>query len=269
MIIHKLQKKWSALTPRFGVTRQRRGGFTLLEIIVVLAIFSTLVVLITNVFLTTLRAQRQTSYRQKTLSQIRQVMETIARQVRISEIDYSAYDVDGSVQIIPTPTNTLNLSNGLTFTLSQNRIARYQVTIGAPSGFYLTDPADVEVVSLKFYINPTISPFREERCRLQDSQDPLLGCSPTSDGCTINVEDDQAIPTGYCQCQASSQEMDCRVTKRCVVNGIPETGQNICLPPDEQPRVTINIGLKSKGTQTEEEKIIFLQTTVSSRIYRR
>lgn len=77
-----------------------RNGFTLMEVLVVLALTIILMTAIVSVFILSLRAQRQASARQEILSASRAVVENIARSIRTSEIDFAAsYAGDGDAGI--------------------------------------------------------------------------------------------------------------------------------------------------------------------------
>ena len=235
-----------------------KKGFTLLEMVVVIGIFSLLGMVIIDVYLLSLSAQRQTSARQKTLNNIRYVTEVIARQIRASEIDYDHYDND-----ILSPAAELALidSEGKSFIYKLDG-GEIKLTIDDSQTYSLTNQAELEVVNWNFYISPAFSPFKEEQCR-QDIGEIGVGCEVTS-GCTVDEPASQFY-TGFCQCNSDS---DCRLTHNCDLSALDgEVG--LCVPVNQQPKVTMALGFKSKGVKKEEEKTINLQTTVSSRYYKR
>lgn len=243
------------------------GGFSLIEILVVLGIFSVLAIVIVNVFLLALRSQRQASFRQETVANLRYVTETMVRQIRNSEIDFGSpgdgkYDndilLDGGKAGIVGSESELYLvdqeNNTLAYYLQGGEL-KIQINGQVAS---LTDLNDIQVIKLLFFISPVADPFSEERCN-QDSGP--TGCSiPSVDvgGCTIN--DPTGFPVGFCRCDTSD---DCLKTQYC------DSTQNLCLPFNQQPRVTIVLGFRSTGTRVEEQKTVYLQTTVSGRVYKR
>lgn len=261
--------------PETSDKRRRARGFTLLEILVVLGLFSLLGVVIINVYLMALSAQRQTSYRQKTLSNIRYIIETIARQVRTSEIDYNYY-IDNDKYPLAYPNSELALFNqaGKSFVYRFDE-TRGELQLETDSQIYLlNNTSEVKIEKLYFYISPVYNPFREERCNRNIG---TTGCSASSvsvGGCTIDTIDEPINEFGYlsgfCQCDSAD---DCN-TGFCDLDAIKESQPSdldlgLCLPPNEQPRLTIVLGFRSQGVGVEEKKAIFLQTTVSSRIYKR
>jgi len=233
----------------------------------VVALFSILSVIMVDVYLLSLKTQRQTSYRQKTLSSVRYAMETIVRQVRNAEIDYnySGYPTAGgtSPEPLTKPENELALidQTGRSVVYAKNADSELQVDIAGQT-YNLTDAAELTVVTLDFYIDPAINPFREERCN-QDIG--LSGCSVTSNGCTVDEPASENL-AGFCLCREDS---DCRQTQRCDLTAQENPAEGLCLPFNRQPRVTISMGFKPSGSNPDEQKLIFLQTTVSSRIYKR
>lgn len=237
----------------FSLPFKKGEGFTLVEMLVVLAVFSVFTVVIVNVFLLSLRAQRQTSLRQETLADLRFVTETIARQIRTSEIDYAAYGVAG----VSSPEDELFLidqnGNNLRYSLFNAEII-FSIDDGvAPAQVAsITNKDQVQVVNLYFYITPITNPFFQEQCN--DALTPT-GCQGVI-SCTVD-DPDTTFKLGFCQCGGNP---DC-ATGYC--------NEGICLPFDQQPRVTMILGFESSGVKLEEQKRIFLQTTVSSRVYKR
>lgn len=251
------------------IGNKKNYGFTLLEILVVMAIFITLTVVLTDIFTMILKSQSQTSIREKTLSDLRFTLETIARQIRTTEIDYqtdlalsSRYNRDSDEGIIDWESE-IHLID-----YSGKKIVYYLDTSGGGilmnevdgQTTQLSDPISYTVTKLFFYIDPPTSPFIEERCN--QSQTPngcLAGVS-----CSLN---DQSGKNGYCQCQDLSGAPD---NSKCATNNCAGVnGSYFCLPFNVQPRVTIVIGFESKGTKASERKTIYLQTTASSRVYKR
>lgn len=219
-----------------------------MEILVVLAISSVLIVVIVDVFMISLKSQRQTAQRQKVISNLRYIVETISRQIRTSEINYDYYQ--GEVG----PYHELSLidSEGALFKIYSDQKQLFFDSEGTIFPALFT--SDLEVAKIDFYISPITNPFvEEERCS-QDGE-----CQ--SGSCTITTGGDKV---GYCRCDLENQPVNDRCkSKYC------EPSDKVCLPINEQPRVTLILGFRSLGKKTEENKYIYLQTTISSRIYQR
>lgn len=230
----------------------RRNGFSLVEIIVVVAVFSVTVLVATNIFLLSSRSQRLATSAQKIQGDIRFALEAIAREVRFGTIDYDCYDgVPPACDPSGVPIN-LEVDEGLTNLLaivdsSGNKI-RFMVdpfaTIGSsklyvclekaetPSidecqfepGWEQVTPEGVKVIpgGTNFYISPHRSPF--------------VLCDPVS--------------TGYLKCQ---------------VPAIPGDPVSPYLT-DEQPRVTVTIQTEQEVDEIGKERSS-MQTTITSRVF--
>ncbi|MFH0852048.1 MAG: prepilin-type N-terminal cleavage/methylation domain-containing protein [bacterium] len=79
-------------------------GFTLLELLVALAIFLTVMTMAVSIFLTALKNQRQGFLSQNLQDDARYIMEVIAKEVRMSKI-YTATSANSSVLSIKNQNN--------------------------------------------------------------------------------------------------------------------------------------------------------------------
>jgi len=242
---------------------KNQQGFSLIEVLVVLAIFSVLGMVIIDVFLLGLRSQKQVSARQKSLVSLRYIMETVSRQIRTSQIYYynrddfasPRYDKDGELGV-NVPEQELYLINQ-----DGKEVSYYQeggimkMSINGQE-LALTDSGELIIVKLLFFIEPVTDPFIDERCN--GPEDSENGCLNNS-ACTL---DDDSGSFGFCLCSVNS---DCQ-TLHCDTE---EGEEGLCLPFNQQPKVTIILGFQAKATKAEEQKTIYLQTTASSRVYRR
>lgn len=246
--------------------RGNRKGFTVIEMLVVLGLFALLGVVIVNVYLLALSAQRQTAARQQVTSSIRYAVESIARQIRVGEIDYKpgtddyklAYldDQDPGIQGSEEELHLKDANGNMYGYFVDGGVLKFSYNGATASD--LTNPAEVKVVDLLFYIDPSTDPFVEERC---NDALPLTGCylnSPVPPVCTVN-DNGTTERLGFCGCSDDSQ---C-ASQHC------DATEGICLPFDNQPRVTMVIGFESTAIRDIEIKRVYLQTTVSSRTYRR
>lgn len=212
-------------------------GFTLIEILVVLGIFTLLGVLIINVFLLSLKAQNQASTRQEAVSNLRFVIETMAQEIRTSEINYGP-GMNDQVLNLQSGTNTIRYSlSGGEIELNVNG----QIST-------LNDASEVQVIELHFLIDPPNDPFAEERCNVDGD------C--VSNDCTVTEDVDKEFKSGFCRCSGS---IDCSLN-------VGNCNAGLCLPFDRQPRVTIILAFQPVSSDTAP---IYMQTTISSRIYKR
>src|SRR3989338_5960982 len=94
--------------------RQRCGfltGFTLMEMLMSLAIFSTVVTITTDIFFSYQRTQRKTEDLQKVVSTARFISEAIVREVKEGTIDYGYADYVRSGDILSNPQTVLALKD--------------------------------------------------------------------------------------------------------------------------------------------------------------
>ena len=141
-----------------------KKGFTLIEMIVVLAIFSVATVVIVDIFMMASRSQRRTLTVQKIQSEARFSMEAIAREARMDMIDYAFYG--GTINEIPTSILALRDQddNQIIFKKSSEDCPSgtdqcLVVSIDGGANWASITSKGVRVVSLNFYIAPTVDPF--------------------------------------------------------------------------------------------------------------
>lgn len=190
-----------------------KKGFTLVEMMVVLAIFSVATVVVVDIFMMAGKAQRRTLAIEKIQSDARYSIEAISKEIKMDMIDYDWVGYAGG---ITSPEDALALldadNNSIIFKISAddcpagtNKCLVVSLDGGLTWASITSEGNNVE--DLKFYINPAVNPFLMNVANLYDS--------------------------------------------------------------NNQPRVTIVLATKGIGGRAEEQQTIYLQTTVSSRIYRR
>ena len=190
-------------------------GFTLLEMVVAVGIFSIAVVILMQIFLTASKSQQKSSAILRAQAEARYALEIISRQVRSGYLDYDYYTAglpDSDSDGISDPQTELALRD-----LDNNQIIFSRSSADCPtdiSNCLKMDFAGVvqnlsgkglEIENLGFYISPITDPFISDF-------DPVTG---------------------------------------------------------SQPKVTIIMAVKSTGSKPEQIATVFLQTTVSSRYYKR
>lgn len=193
---------------------QQQSGFTLMEIIVALAIFSIALISLTDIFLLSQRAQNKLVGETKIQADARFVMEVLAKEIRMNMIDYAA--IDPADQADPLNLSYLPLldleGNKLIFSATSSPMIctiegiKCLAVKRNDSAWASITPSGVNIVSAKFYIYPIQDPF-------------------------------QVIANNY--------------------------GAN------SQPRVTIILTAENIKNRGGEGNVQYLQTTVSSRVYKR
>jgi prepilin-type N-terminal cleavage/methylation domain-containing protein len=204
-------------------TRQPAGagqrGFTLMEMLVALGLFSMVLAAATDIYLMAGRTQRKAFSMERLAADARFALEAVVREARTGEIDYGYYDARGTALGGAVTELALVSPDGtaLRFFESGEGTARYCVDeASAPCLLVAVDggtpaavtPRGVQVASLAFYVRPIADPFTWS-----------------------------SAPGDY--------------------------------GSDDQPRVTAVLYLRSAAERLGEDSAVYLQTTVTSRLYRR
>ena len=94
--------------------RDRFGGFTLIELLVAMAIFSVVMVVTINIFLTGLKGVRRVFNQQNILDSGRFILESVSKELRMSKINTEAGGPYTSINITDSKGNDMNYSFGET-----------------------------------------------------------------------------------------------------------------------------------------------------------
>ncbi|MDP3964760.1 MAG: type II secretion system protein [bacterium] len=227
------------LFARFHRQRTRNhGGFGLMEMVVVTAIFGISMTVIVMILTNSLRFQRQVRAEQQVVSAARDALEVLAREIRLGEIDYQAFlDAGEDLDVIqvdsaPGPLDhvyiTASSGDSLLFELVDQQLV---------SGTQPLSSTDINITNLRFYIDPTSDPYHLESC-VDDSN-----CDP------------QSIPV-------KDTDPGLGIAGSCTAAGICEI-ENV------QTRVTIILRAETRDAGPSRFASVDLQTTVSVRNYSR
>jgi prepilin-type N-terminal cleavage/methylation domain-containing protein len=153
---------------------KHRRAFTLVELLVVMSIFSVVLVSTSDIYVQTMRYGKQIVSRAKLQADSRNALEAIARAVRVSNINYASLNYNGgSGTLPPMPVGELDLINPRTgdkvnIRLDSTDTNCYSDGKSSPCINVSTDggstwaplsPKGVKIDSLKFYISPNKDPF--------------------------------------------------------------------------------------------------------------
>lgn len=145
--------------------RVRQHGFSLVELLVVLGLFVSVLTILGQIFSSITQLQKRIAVRQKLIQEARHVLDVLVDEVRGGRIDYAAY---GAVSLeAPPPGLPLRLrgrdGNTLQFasdtacpTLESTPCV--VITRGSGSPIAMTGPG-VRVSDLRFLIDPPRDPF--------------------------------------------------------------------------------------------------------------
>lgn len=168
------------------------AGFTLVEIMLAMVIFSLASVLIAQIFVNLQKAQQRIHATQVAATDARYMLDVLAREIHSDLIDYSAYcgsdtcaiqtlhtESDGtptgldSLHLITAKGEKLSFTKGTCGTIDCVMISRNGSTASP-----ITSP-NLQIDSLYFYLVPFSNPFA----------DTVAPCStPTSGSCTPDVQ---------------------------------------------------------------------------------
>ncbi|MEK7073449.1 MAG: type II secretion system protein [Patescibacteria group bacterium] len=158
-----------------GPALSRVEGFTLIEVLVVVAIFSTAMVAVTDMFLIANRAERKILGREDIASTARVAVEQIARGVRQGSIDYARYadPAEGGPIGLTDTRLFLRGSDGNTFSFRRGESGcepgSIPCLIVEENGETASlTPKGVVVEQFTVIVNPTFNPFE----RLPDGTYP-------------------------------------------------------------------------------------------------
>jgi len=141
--------------------KKNKKGFTLIEIIVSLSIFTLSTLAIMSVYMATLKAGRKTTTLTRVQRESQLIMEVLAKKIRTSRVDYTyAYDTYDEAGIVGDEPEL-----ALTDLTDTNYVFKFDsinnsMTISVDGGVDKIIPmTDVNITDLKFYINPTTNPW--------------------------------------------------------------------------------------------------------------
>jgi hypothetical protein len=148
---------------------KKRKGFTVMEALVVLAAFSSLMILISDIYVQTTRFGRSIVLRSKVQADARNTLEALARAIRVSSIDYASWGGTLPVQ----PTEELRLINPATGSTSRIGLRRSDeachndaksypcITVSTDNGLTWAplSPKGATVETLSYLVSPSTDPF--------------------------------------------------------------------------------------------------------------
>lgn len=175
-----------------------KSGFTLIELIISIAIFSFVLTAVTGIFFLSLKAQRQAVIEKETSENVRFALEFMSRSMRFAQ------RYDGSLPLpagclsngvsfsIPSPGEIqfINIDNiCVKFTLSANEIVYWGDVIGSPGVVSnLTFSSSATIDSLEFIImGENKSDFQQPRVTIIVSASGA-GSAPEAQGVKINIQ---------------------------------------------------------------------------------
>lgn len=210
--------------------RHNQKGVTLVEALVAMAVFALALSLILGIMNNSMRQQRKVEADQRVASHARDMLEAIAREVRMGSIDYEKYLItSGDSDALDLPVQNLYLIN------SNDQPLEFAYHVAGGGHIELNNVKIVSyddwVNNVSYYIRPSSDPFFIKSCNAP--ADCAIASYPVK-------------PPGTCHSSG-----------RCVL-------------VNEQPQVTIVLSVSLNPTaEFSRSASIDLQTTVTTRRYQR
>lgn len=224
-------------------------GFTLVEILLATAIFSLTMLVATAVFITAQRTQRRTTSAQKLQDDTRFIMESIARTIKFTTVDYTCYN---QIQETCYP---------LTLTGTTDPNVNLQTSFGRSNVLALRDATGIKTMYAVFI--PGGGSTGEKKLQ-SCTYDPATDTDPQkclqfTNWQTVTPEGVQAVRSSFLIAPFLDPFVQCPAGDTCA-NGSPYQA-------DEQPHVTVILQTRPSGSGTIQS--VTAQTTVTSRLYYR
>lgn len=175
-----------------------KKGFTLIEMLVVLAVFSIVTIIIVDIFMMASRAQRRTLAIQKIQSDARYSMEAMAREIKMDMIDYDFYG--GIISEIPTSVLALRDADDNSIIFKKNTencptpaTNCLVVSLDGGATWESITAKGISVEDLKFYIYPQKDPFKLVGSTYEAHNQPLVTIVLVTKGVSGRVEEQQTV----------------------------------------------------------------------------
>ena len=140
----------------FVFFKQKGEGFTLMEMLVAVTLFSIVITICLGIFISSLQANKTFIRMQKVQNDIRYLIDIISKEIRLGTIDY---DYNGYAGNITNPVSILALrdsSNDSVYFRFNNKAV--QMGFDDINWSDLTT-TNIEIESMDFYIIPSSNPF--------------------------------------------------------------------------------------------------------------
>ena len=185
----------------FLAIKKNQRGFTLVEILVTMAIFTTAMTTVTNIFMLSNRAQRKTQAWQQSESDARFAMEVMAQAVRRGRVDYAYYG--GIIAANPQTVLALLDNNGQSIRFQKvlaGSVGVLQISQDGGTTWADLTPAGVSVNTVAFYLAPGTDPFADPPA---NNLQPLITIAMSTSNTSV---EGATIPPTFLQTTVSSRD---------------------------------------------------------------
>jgi len=159
--LKRLKGEGFTLTPKFGVTLRSKGGFTLLEMLIAVSVFTTVATMSAGTLLAVSDAQQKILTLRITQDNISYVIDTTGKEIRTGTSYYCSTSVDDFGTTPLTPSDCTNGGSSFTFLSGGNKVT-YQVRAGRMERVFMggtpsqaisvLTPSGIAITNLKFYV---------------------------------------------------------------------------------------------------------------------
>ncbi len=171
--------------------KSSKRGFTLVEILVVLGLFSSVMVIAAGALLTTQSVNVKLQETQSILDNVNLSMETMTREIRYGSVFHCnitlstassslrkscPFEDDGGTVLFFRPNTMTNEEDRVAYYLSSNGVLYKDEYIGGATTTYQVTGDDVTIKSLVFYVKGanTVSGVNEDVADVHDYLQPLI-----------------------------------------------------------------------------------------------
>jgi len=144
------------------IIKNKKQAFTLIEMIIATVLFLTAMIVSVSIFLSTLDANNKVNALQKVENEIRYIVETISKEIRLGTIYYGYYE-DKYGDSFENPTSMLALqdnANNLSYFTLNDGVVQMSLNDGVDWSDLSTD--NILINSLDFYLMPETNPFSQD-----------------------------------------------------------------------------------------------------------
>jgi type II secretory pathway pseudopilin PulG len=259
---------------------QSGAGFTLIEVVITMALFTMTVLLAVTLLVVYIQQQRRTIIQEQLQNDARAVMEKIAGDIREGTIDYDYYiatyplsggqqklfsSQDGAVTSLVLR-DAFNTRIMYRITIIPNQVLQRCIPVIDPNNCDPTEwqdisPSAMQITNFTFYITPSENAFTQQNPIACKDAEPMTPFTPS----------DEALCRWGTSCEGFDPVMGVLNGKCAFQRGALANSKCYCVPRSFggilplQPRVTFDLSAsRTAGGKTVSETF---QTTISSRVF--
>ena len=174
-----------------------RRGFTLIEMLVVMALFMTLMLVVSDIFLSVSLVQRKTLAREQGAKEMQFVLEQLAQAIRLNKINYSHYKLPLTGQVEDLALIDADQKETIyTLTSTGCAVSVTECIKKSVAGVEaIISPSNVNIEELKFSILPLVDPYayNESAKKFTSDETPLVSIYLTAKDINANQDERKIV----------------------------------------------------------------------------